>query len=165
MKGYRPVEVYSAAFTFCKYSLALLFWAAWILHAKELVGIVLLILLLSAWWGVQQAPLVLLYTHTLNRFIPSQLVLVDANAVRFAHLSASVFTMIALLFLYLLSPLLGWAIIGLMAIFKTSGALGFCGAMKLYECMNNPNGQCCRFGSKMKGLQCETRGDKGGKSL
>lgn len=163
MKGYRPVEIHAAAFSFCKYSLALLFWAAWILHAKVLVGVVLFILLLSAWLGVQQAPLVLLYTHTFNRFIPSQLVLVDANAVRFAHLSASIFTTTALLFLYFISPLVGWAIIGLMAIFKTSGALGFCGAMKLYECMNNPNGQCCRFGNKLKDLQCETRVNKGGK--
>ncbi len=165
MKEYHPVEVPSAAFAFCKYSLALLLWAAWILHIKELVGVVLLILLLSAWLGVERAPLVLLYSHTINRLLPSKLELLDGNAVRFAHLAGSFLNATALISLYFINPQVGWAITGLTAILKTSGALGFCGGIKLYECLNSPNGKCCRFGRQLKNLQCDPRSGKGGNTL
>lgn len=164
MKECRPVEIPSAAFSFCKYSLALLFWAAWIMQIKPLVLFCFAILILSALLRVKNAPLVFLYTHSLNRVFPSKAVIVDENAVRFAHIVGAAFTGTALIFLYYINPFIGWAVTGLITLLKTSGALGFCGAMKLYECMNNPNGQCCRFGRHLKHSQCEAHSSEGGKT-
>jgi hypothetical protein len=153
MKEYRPVEVSNNAFNFCKYGIASLLWLSVILQSKALVAICFGILLLSAILKVRRAPLIVLYTLTIDKLISSKKVILDEGAVRFAHTVGAVFSGTALIFLYVINPLIGWIITALLSLLKTSGAMGFCGAMKLYSCLNNPNGQCCRVGKKVKKYQ------------
>lgn len=154
MKEYRPVEVSNNAFNFCKYGISALLWLSVILQSKFLVGICFAILLLSAAFKVRRAPLILLYTYTIDKLMSSRKILLDEGAVRFAHIVGAVFSGAALIFLYYINPFIGWIITGLLALLKTSGAMGYCGAMKLYSCLNNPNGQCCRVGKKVKKYKC-----------
>jgi hypothetical protein len=154
MKECKPVEIPNGAFNFCKYTVALLLWASLILHSKVLVLICFAILVLSALFKVKNAPLVFLYTYTLEKIFVSKRIILDENAIWFAHTVGAVFAGAALVLLYFINPFLGWVITGILAVLKTSGALGFCGAMKLYGCLNNPNGKCCRVGKKIKKYQC-----------
>lgn len=150
MKECRPVVIPRAAFNFCKYTMASIFWLALIFQSKSLVILGFLILLLSALLKVKKAPLVFLYTHTIDRIFQSKKEILDEKAVSFAHTVGAVMAGTAILFLYFISPLIGWILTGVLALLKTSASFGFCGAMKLYGCLNNPNGQCCRVGKKVK---------------
>ena len=155
MKECRPVAVPHAAFNFCKYTMASIFWLSLIFQNKLLVLVGFLILLLSALLKVKNAPLVLLYTYTIDKLFPSKIEILDEKAVCFAHIVATIMSGIALVFLYFIYPLVGWILTGVLAVLKTSASFGFCGAMKLYGCLNNPNGQCCRVGKKVK--QCKVK--------
>jgi len=150
MKECRPVAVPSAAFNFCKYTVASIFWLSLIFQSNILVAVGFSILLLSALLKVKNAPLVYIYTNTINKKFPSKTEILDEKAVRFAHIVGTIMSGTALLFLYFIHPLTGWVITGVLAVLKTSASFGFCGAMKLYGCLNNPNGQCCRVGKKVK---------------
>jgi hypothetical protein len=150
MKECRPIAIPRAAFNFCKYTMASILWLSLIFHSKLLVVVVFSILLLSALLKVKNAPLVFLYTHTINKIFPSKIEILDEKAVWFAHIVGATMAGIALLFLYFIHPLTGWILIGVLAILKTSASFGFCGAMKLYGCLTNPNGQCCRASKKVK---------------
>lgn len=150
MKEYRPVEVSNGAFNFCKYTIAGMLWLSIIIQSKLVVALCFALLVLSALLKVRKAPLVILYTYTVGKFIKSKKIILDEKAVQFAHIVGAVFSGIALVFLYFIHPLTGWIITGVLALLKTSGAMGYCGAMKLYSCLNNPNGQCCRIGKKVK---------------
>ena len=154
MKECRPVDIPNGAFNFCKYTISLLLWAALIIQSKTILIICFGILVLSAILKVKKAPLIFLYTITLERVFPSKQIILDESAVRFAHTAGVVFSAAALVFLYFIHPLTGWIITAVLALLKTSGALGFCGAMKLYSCLNNPNGKCCRVGKKVRKYQC-----------
>ncbi|WP_010681332.1 DUF4395 family protein [Acetivibrio cellulolyticus] len=150
MKEYKPVEIPNGSFNFCKYTISLMLWCSLVLQSKVIVLTCFVILVFSALIKVKNAPLVFLYTNTFDRFFKSKSIILDENAVWFAHTVGAVFSGAALVFLYFINPIIGWVITGILAVLKTSGALGFCGAMKLYGCLNNPNGQCCRVGKKIK---------------
>lgn len=155
MNECRPVAVPQAAFNFCKYTMALIFWFSLIFHSKLLVILGFLILVLSAILKVKKAPLVFIYTYTIDKLFPSKKEILDEKAVYFAHMVGATMALIGLLFLYFIHPFTGWVIIGILAFLKTSASFGFCGAMKLYTCLNNPNGKCCRVGKKVK--QCKIK--------
>ncbi len=155
MKPCKPVEITNGAFNFCKYTIATLLWGALILQSKVLVLVCFAILVLSAFLKVKRAPLVFIYTQTLEKVFKSKPIILDENSVWFAHTVGAVFSGVALVLLYFINPFAGWVTTGVLAVLKTSGAFGFCGAMKLYGCMNNPNGNCCRVGKKIKKHQCE----------
>ncbi|MBU3146760.1 DUF4395 family protein [Clostridium sp. CF012] len=155
MKECRPVVVSRGAFNFCKYTVASIFWLALIFHNKLLVAVGFSMLLLSAILKVKNAPLVFLYTYTIDKIFPSKSEILDEKAVCFAHIVGATMSGIALLFLYFIHPLTGWILTGVLAVLKTSASFGFCGSMKLYGCLNNPNGQCCRASKKVK--QCKLK--------
>ena len=146
----RPVPVSKGAFAFCRYSLAALLWIAFFIrHAHPAIALDLLvlsaaILALSAVLTVQYAPLVALYTHTLDRIAPSPKEMLDVNAMRFAHILGTVLVSIPAILIATGLPHAGWAFLFFVAIAKTAGALGFCGASKLYACATS-GGSCCSF--------------------
>lgn len=150
MKELRPIEISNGAFNFCKYSISAVFWLSLILQNQGIVVLGLVILVFSYVLKVKRAPLVVLYTISIEKLFPTKPIILDENSVRFAHLVGSIFALIGLVLLLSVNQLAGWIIIALLALLKTSGALGFCGAMKLYGCLTNPNGQCCRVGKKVK---------------
>lgn len=147
MSKFKPVLIPVAAFAFCRYSIAILVWLALILQIRWLVLVVFLILLFSAILKIKRAPMIVLYSYTINKVIKSKDAIVNENAMRFAHIMGSTLSFICLLFLYLINAYIGWWVVFGFAILKTISAVGFCPASKLYECMGNDS--CCVFAKKL----------------
>ena len=146
MKTCQPVPIARGAFAFCRYSLAILLWVALIWQLKSLVIVTGAILLLSALLTVRRAPLIVLYTWTIERLFPSAVEVLDAHAMRFAHFFGTGLLALALGLLYYPPTVrAGWVFLLLVALAKTVGALGFCAAGRLYTCMANSSGTCCGF--------------------
>lgn len=145
MKSCKPVPVAKGAFIFCRYSLAVLLWVALILHSEALVIATAVILALSAILTVGRAPMILLYTHTVERLFPSATEVLDQHAMRFAHTLGTVLLLIPLVLFHTPFARAGWGFLIFVTIMKTIGALGFCAAGKMYTCMSNSNSTCCGF--------------------
>lgn len=143
MKKYKPVAISKAAFAFCRYSVAILIWASLILHSKLLLIVVFLILLLSALLKIKKAPMILLYSYTLNKIFKSKEVVLNEHAMKFAHTVGSIFSLICLVLLYFVSESVGWIAVFIFAVIKSISVFGFCPASKLYECATNDS--CCAF--------------------
>jgi hypothetical protein len=148
MAGFKPVSISNGAFAFCRYTVAVIFWVALILGSRELVLAGFVILVLSALLKVRKAPLIVLYTATVEKLFPSDQVIVDEKGIRFAHIVGAVVSGLCLLLLYFTKGNAGWIMTGFLALLKTSAALGFCSALKLYNCMNS--GSCCRVGKLVR---------------
>ncbi len=151
MAEFRPVTITAGSFAFCRYSVAVLLWLSIILQLKELVIAVFVIMVLSVLLKVRRAPLIVLYRQTIDRIFPSRPVTVDERGIRFAHMVGAVVSLMCIITLYVGRPLAGWILTGFLAVLKTSSALGFCSALKIYNCMNN--GTCCRVGKLARKLK------------
>jgi hypothetical protein len=144
MAEFRPVTITVGSFAFCRYTIAVLVWLSLLLQNKFFVVAAFVIMLLSMLLKVGRAPLIVLYRQTIDRIWPSAPVVVDEKGIRFAHTVGTVFSLLCIIVLYWGNPLAGWILTGVLAILKTSAALGFCSALKLYNCM--AGGTCCRVG-------------------
>ncbi len=151
MAEFRPVTITEGSFAFCRFTVAILLWLSLLLQWREGVALVFVIMVLSVILKIRRAPLVLLYSLTVERLFPSKPVTVDERGMQFAHLVGAVGSMLCCTVLYLGNPLAGWILTGLLAIMKTSAAFGRCSALKLYNCMNG--GNCCRFGRMARKLR------------
>jgi hypothetical protein len=138
----QTASVPRAAFFFCRYLIAVLAWVAWAFESRPLMIGIFVILALSALLTIRRAPLVLLYTHTLNRIFPSGLEELSVSSMRFAHTLGSIFAGVCLVFLYAFERA-GWRLTLLFCIMKTVSAVGLCPAYKLHRCMTG--GSCCAF--------------------
>jgi len=128
------------AFVFCRYSVAVLVWAALLFQSAWVLGTVFAILALSAALKVQNAPMVRLYSTTLGRVMRSEEVILGVNAMRFAHTAGAVLALVALVLVYAGSAF-AWPFVAIFAVLKTTSALGFCPAYKVWGCM--AKGGCC----------------------
>jgi hypothetical protein len=146
MKKYKPVSISKSAFAFCRFSLALLIWLSLIFHSKTILIFVFVIFLLSAILKIKRAPLIILYTQTINRLIKSKDTILDEHAMIFAHIMGSLLSFISLILLYFINEKIGWIVVFLFALLKSVSAFGFCPAAKLYECSTNDH--CCAFAKK-----------------
>ena len=142
------VRVPKHAFIFCRYSVAVLVWLGWLLRAKEAIVAAFAVLALSALLKVRRAPMILLYQHTLGRWVPSAEVELDVRAMRFAHTLGAVFALACVILLYFVRERSGWGLTLLFAIVKTISALGVCPAYKLYGCATS--GSCCAFTRRLR---------------
>jgi len=142
MKPIKPVSVANNSFNFCKVTIALILWISFIFKIKWLVYLNFSILLLSAILKVERAPLVVLYSQTVERLLPSRSIILDENAIKFAHTAGAVMTFIASLAITFIQVPSIWYCVLIIAILKTSGAFGYCSALKLYTCMSSDN--CCK---------------------
>ena len=135
------------AFAFCRVSLTVLLWLALYLDSVWLVVAVFLILALSVILKVQRSPMIQLYQQTVLRVFPAKhFELLDVPAMRFAHAMGAMMSL-AVMLAMLASPQAGWYCLLALCLLKTTTALGFCPASKLFVCMRN--GGCCaltRFG-------------------
>lgn len=152
MAAVKPVSVSKGAYTFCRYTIAVMLWLAVFFQSKELVVAVFLILLLSAILKVRRAPLIILYTYTIDKLRSSSKVILDEKGIRFAHAVGAVVSLFCLILLYFLNPVAGWILTVLLAILQTSAAFGFCSALKVYQCMTG-GGNCCRVGRLARKLK------------
>jgi hypothetical protein len=138
----RPVEVPSVAFAFCRWSLALALWGALLAGQPLLVALTGLVLAASALLGVERSPMIVLWRWTGHRFLPTDDVVLDANAMRFAHGAGAL--LCGLVYAMLLAaPRAGFVALLALVALKTIGACGFCTASKLYECAAQDG--CCRL--------------------
>lgn len=155
MAQFNPVSISKGSFAFCRIVVAGLLWLSIILQIKWLVGVVFLIMLLSAILKVEKAPLILLYKYTVDKIKPSQNVIVDEKGIYFSHLVGAIFSIICLVLLYFANPIAAWIVTGLFAILQSSAACGFCSALKLYTCMTS--GNCCRVGKLARKVKDNAR--------
>ncbi len=144
MAGVKPVSISKNSFAFCRYSVAVLVWISFASKEKEVLMAVFFILLLSAVLKVRKAPMILLYNYTIGMVYPGENVIIDEKGIRFAHSVGAVMSGICLILLYLGLTTVGFILMFILAVLKTSAAFGFCSALKLYDCMNS--GNCCRVG-------------------
>lgn len=147
MRTYKPASVSVAAYAFCRYSVALAIWAALFFKLKWLVILVFLILAASAILKIGRAPMIALYSFTINKIIPSKNKILDEKAMRFAHMLGAVLAFFCLVLLYI-DERAGWVLVLVFAIIKTVSALGFCPFSKLYPCAMK--GGCCVLNKKGK---------------
>lgn len=142
-----PIQVSEAAFAFCRYSVVILLLLALFLQIKWLVVVVFFILLISSIFSVKYGPFVFLYTITINKIIKSKNVTLDRDAMRFSHGLGAALALICIIFLYTLD-FTGWILTGIFTFLKIIGAVGYCGAQKLYTCMHSD--ECCAFLKRKK---------------
>ncbi len=150
MRPIKPVTVPRGAFAFCRYNLAAIPLIALIFQIKWLIPAGCAIMLLSAILKVGKAPMILLYSWTLNKIFKSADTVLDENAMFFAHSFGTLLFAIATLLLYFGNEKTGWIFVGFLAVAKTIGAMGFCAAGKMYTCMNNSSGNCCKISRKLR---------------
>jgi len=122
------------AFVFCRYSVAALIWVAFALQNIWVLLAVFLVLLASALLTVRRAPMILLWTWTLGRIIPSPDEALDIAAMRFAHGMGATLAFIGLAMAWHGNPA-AWWFVALFGMLKTVSALGWCPAHKLYACL------------------------------
>ncbi len=147
MMAYEGVTVRRAAFAFCRWSMAALMWLGVCLRSELAVGICACFMAANTTLTVGRAPLVMLYTWTIERIVPSSPVVIDKAGMRFGHGVATFAMGIPLLVAHLSGPGTQdamWRVLVFVACFKTLGALGFCPASRWYSCLAS-GGQCCRF--------------------
>ena len=146
--SYKPVSVPRAAFAFCRYTVAILVWASFVLRSKWILILVGLIMFLSAVLKIRRAPLIVLYSQTIDKLWKSPQEILNESAMRFAHILATALSVLCLLFLFFINERVGWVLVLCFAAIKTISALGFCPASKLYECAGNTN--CCSFAKNIR---------------
>ena len=121
------------AFRFCKASIAILIWCSFIFKEDILLMLVFCFLLLSTILKISRAPLILLYSFTIEKVFPSRSAEVNEAAMRFAHALGASLSAICLLLIYLMPSVGWWAVLG-FAVLKTISSLGFCPGEALYSC-------------------------------
>lgn len=141
MKRYKPVTVSKEGFAFCRLGLTAMVWLSLMFHSKVLLLFVFAMLLLSAALKVQNAPMILLYDHTVGLLRNSKEEILNEGAMRFAHVTGSIFSLACLVLLWFVDERIGWAAVFLFALLKSISAFGFCPASKLYECATGSS--CC----------------------
>jgi hypothetical protein len=149
----KPVTVPAPAFVFCRYTIAVLVWAAFLTHSVWLLGLAAVLLAWSALAKVGRAPLILLYSKTLLRLHGGKDEVLDETGMRFAHTLGTAFALACLGVIWL-SPRVGWRLTFLFALLKTISALGFCPASKLFTCATNTT--CCPVTKRFFGV-CQPR--------
>lgn len=138
------MKISKNAFMFCKITVGIIAWAGFIFKIKELILLAFLLLLFSAILKIRRAPLVYLYSNTVDKFIKPKFVDLDEKAMRVAHSMGAVFSGVCVLLLYL-NFKYAWGVVLVFAIMKTISAFGFCPGEKVYHCMKNG---CCGFKKK-----------------
>jgi hypothetical protein len=141
MMSYKPVSIAKNSFAFCRYGVAILVWLSFIFHSIIMLEITAFIFLLSAILKVQKAPFIVLGNLTLHKMMKSSEILVNENAIFFAHCVGFLFSGICILIVYTVHSPGAWFAVLAFAALKSISALGFCPASKLYDCALN--GNCC----------------------
>jgi len=152
MEKFKPVSISKSSFAFCRISLAVLVLISFLYKSKILLVIVCVLFLLSAILKVKRAPMIRLFDVLFHGMVKRTDIMVDENAIYFAHILAFVLSTICLILVCVFNADAIWYSVLTFAILKTISACGFCPASKLYEC--TLNGNCCV--NKQKNGSCPT---------
>jgi disulfide bond formation protein DsbB len=143
MKGIKPVSISKNAFRFCKFGVMIIVIIGLVLRNKWFIVLSFLILFFSAILKIRKAPMISFYSFLEKIFDKHpKTVILDENAMRFAHTLGSIVSGIAVVLLFRFETL-GWIFVIFFAILKIISAFGLCPGEKLYKCMNS--GTCCTF--------------------
>ena len=160
MKSTQMAIIPKKAFAFCRFTICILFWLTSILlffGIKWMIFIQFIIMLLSGILTVKRAPLILLYKVLFDRKNKSETDVLNVNSIRFAHYVGSLFSLAAILFLYVFKMnIVAYILIGILTFLQTIAAFGYCSAQKLYECLVLGK-NCCNLGKKLRGGKCNVR--------
>ncbi len=140
------MKISKNALIFCRSTITLLVWTAYLFRSKELFMAVFLLLLFSAILKIRRAPLIYLYSNTIDKLLASKKIKTDEKAMRFAHILGSIFSGICLI-LVSMDVRFAWDIVLIFAIMKTISAFGNCPGEKIYSCMENG---CCDMTRKIR---------------
>lgn len=143
-------KIPKAAFNFCRYGLALMVWASFILKIKWMLALVFIITAIAAIFTIRKSPLILLYSNTIGKLFKSEDEFLNIGAMRFAHSLCAILSGICLVFLYFGNEHFGWVLAGILAIFKTISAVTSCPAARIYSCVIENKMTCCSFFSRKK---------------
>ncbi len=138
------MKISKNAFRFCKITITILAYLAYIFKSKELILLVFLLLLFSAILKIRRAPLIFIYSNTIDKIFHSKKIDLDEKAMRFAHSLGSIFSGLCVLLVYL-NLKFAWILVLIFAIMKTISAFGYCPGEKVYSCMKNG---CCKITQK-----------------
>ena len=109
--GEKIVSISKGAFAFCRWSIAILVLVALFFKIKWLVIVIFFIFLLSAIFKIQRAPLILIYSYTIDKIFPSKKEVLNEKAMRFAHSLGTVLSGICVLLIYSPYEFLGWIVV------------------------------------------------------
>jgi hypothetical protein len=147
MIGYEPVSVSRNGFRFCRWSVTVMVWVGVIWHVEALILAAALIMAASAILTVRRAPMIWLWTQTVDRALPCPTEVLDASGMRLAHIVASFALGIPWAVLHL-GPITAteamWRLLVFVAAFKTLGALGYCPVSRMFTCVIS-GGNCCKW--------------------
>ncbi len=146
------VETRKQSVAFCKYTIAILLWIAAIFQSIVFIYVVFFILLISALTGVQRAPLVALFNHTVAKHMKTTEIYINMYSMRFAHLFGAGFCLAIIGTDYFLPGIVPLILTIVLAILQTIASFGYCSAQKLYECVIC-NSNCCRVGKKIRSMK------------
>lgn len=130
------------AFRFCKISITLLIWIAFVFQNHLLLYIAFGVLFLSALLGIKNAPMIVIYSLTIEKLFPSRKIELHTTAMRFAHSLGTIFCGFCIFTVLYFSSIGWWYVLG-FAILKTLAMLGFCPGEAMYSCYKN--GSCSIF--------------------
>ncbi len=153
MASFKPVCISKGGFAFCRTVIAVLVTLSILPQCRLLLAVAFGIMVLSAIFKVEKAPLILLYKYTVDQWRKPENVVVDEKGIWFSHMVGAVFCLLCLAGFWL-NNVLGMVLTMLFALLQISAACGFCSALKLYTCMTS--GNCCRFGRKVKAMKDKT---------
>ena len=141
---YSPVTIQKDAFTFCRYSVAILLWIAFVFKLTPIIWVTFVIFVLSAILGVSKAPMIILYSYTVGKIFSSRpKIVVDIHDIRFVHTLAAIINGLVLFFVILKMYFLVWPLLLVFTLLKSASAVGYCPASKLRNCVLGGNGSCC----------------------
>lgn len=130
------------AFRFCKITVTSMVWLAFAFKSYILLMLVFIILILSAILKIKKAPMIILYSNSIERLFPSRQIDVNESGLRFAHILGAILSATCLI-ITLFFPVIGWWYVLGFSILKTISMIGFCPGEALYSCYND--GTCSIF--------------------
>ncbi|HEY3414262.1 MAG TPA: DUF4395 family protein [Armatimonadota bacterium] len=147
MIGYEPVSVSRNGFRFCRWSVTVMVWIGVIWRVEAFILAAALIMAASAILTIRNAPMIWLWTQTVDRAIPSPSEMLDVGGMRLAQ-SVATFALGVPWLVLNYGPASAsesmWRILVFVAGFKTLGALGYCPVSRMFTCLIS-GGNCCTW--------------------
>ena len=127
------INVNSLALRLCRATTVTLLLISMIARSWWLVGVVLILMLYSAFASIANSPLVLLYSWALKGSQWSKIELVDLNAIRTAQGIGSLLLITALLLFFVFNhPFGAWITVSIVLLSTAFGSFGYCLGAYIY---------------------------------
>ncbi len=127
------VNVNRLALRLCRATTVILLLISMVVHSWWLVGVVLILMLYSAFASIAHSPLVLMYSQILKGSRWSKIESVDLNAIRMAQGIGSILLITAFLLFFVFNhPLGAWITVLIVMLSTAFGSFGYCLGAYIY---------------------------------